>query len=523
MPHKLNLLVLFLLVIASGAFAQTVTSSIPDQPSHHDSVIIQPTHFDSVMIQPAPIDSIPDQPSNNNPSPNQPILTETISGQHTLSSEKQDYPTQHHSSLNRQEPNRSVIIQPTHFDSVMIQLAPIGAALDQPSHNNPSPNQSAITDTISGQHTLSSEKQDYPTQPTFNDHLQDQQAHSDSLIYLNDSLAKKNQLLLGRLETITNELNRIREREKELVPINEALDRKNKDLAAELQSKNLYLEEQLRVFREKETLFTEKENLYRDAINSNMLDRVKLEGQLATRDSKLEGKEREISLLQQNIDEKSRDILSRNSEIQKIVTDKERSDRRIDSLRTNLSETEKSLVKSNEQLKYAELKLKDCEGRYSNVTNKKKKTRVVQGFAIKNFRTPDFVLAPKDVNNPSVYVISNNNTSNMEFDYVTGASFMIKDLSKPKANLTYDLGFFLGFGGNNLFKNFYIGPNIKLFDVIHLNMGANIAEYEVLKDGFKIGDALPTGTAIPISKEWKVNAYFGFTFDLELITMIGKR
>lgn len=377
-----------------------------------------------------------------------------------------------------------------------------------------------VTDSLpdrSSQYDLSS------NQPALNDTVQSQHTINDYLISVNDSLVNENRILLQQVKFITDELNRVREHEKELIPINKELDRKNRDLATELQSKNLYLEEQLRVFREKESLFAEKENLYREAINSSMLDRVKLEGQLATRDSKLEGKAREISLLQQNIDEKSRDILSRNSEIQKIMTNKERSDRRIDSLRNNISETEKSLVKTNEQLKYTELKLKDCENRYSNVTNKKKKTRVVQGFAIKNFRTPDFVLAPKDVNNPSVYVISNSNTSNMEFDYITGASFMIKDLSKPKANLTYDLGFFLGFGGNNLFKNFYLGPNIKLFDVVHLNMGTNIAEYEVLKDGFKIGDALPSGSAIPISKEWKVNAYFGFTFDLELITMIGKK
>jgi hypothetical protein len=99
----------------------------------------------------------------------------------------------------------------------------------------------------------------------------------------------------------------------------------------------------------------------------------------------------------------------------------------------------------------------------------------------------------------------------------------LRNLSKPNAALTYDVGFFLGFGGNNLFKNFYIGPNVKLFDVVHINAGANIAEYEVLKDGFNIGDVLIAGTSIPTNKAWKINAYMGFTFDLELITMIGKR
>lgn len=294
-------------------------------------------------------------------------------------------------------------------------------------------------------------------------------------------------------------------------------------LTSELEEKNRNLEEQLRIQREKETLFMEKEKLYQEAINSTMLDKVKLEGQIAARDSKLDGKEREISLLQQNINDKDKDIVSRNGEIMKVMSDKERADFTIDTLRRALSNKEILLIKTGEQLKYSELKVKDCESRYITVTNKKKKTRVVQGFAIKNYRTPDFILAPKDVNNPSVYVINNRNSSNVEFDYVTGATFMIKDLTKEGSSLTYDLGFFLGFGGNNLFKNFYLGPNMKLFDVIHLNAGANIAEYEVLKDGFKVGDVLIPGTAIPTNKAWKINGYVGFTFDLELITMIGKR
>lgn len=327
----------------------------------------------------------------------------------------------------------------------------------------------------------------------------------------------------GKIKLISGDLDRLRQRENELVPLNEALNLKIVELGAELHSKNNFLEEQLRIQKEKEQLFTEKEQLYKDAINSSMIDKVKLEGQISAKDSRLDGKEREINLLQLSIDEKNRDILTRNSEIQKIISDKDMADRRIDTLRTTLTEAEKSLVKTGEQLKYTELKLKDCEGRYANVTNKKKKTRVVQGFAIKNYRTPDFALAPKDANNPGVYVITNKNSSNIEFDFVTGASFMLKDLSKPNAALTYDVGFFLGFGGNNLFKNFYLGPNFKLFDVLHVNLGANVREYEALKEGFNVGDRLDAGIAIPTTKEWKIKPYFGLTFDLELLTMIGKR
>lgn len=326
-----------------------------------------------------------------------------------------------------------------------------------------------------------------------------------------------------QIKELSENLERLKQRESELVPLNEALNRKIVELGAELHAKNNYLEEQLRIQKEKEQLFSEKEQIYKDAINSSLIDKVKLEGQISAKDSRLDGKEREIDLLQLSIDEKNRDIQNRNREIQHIISDKAAADRRIDTLRTTLTETEKSLVRSGEQLKYTELKLKDCENRYATVTNKKKKTRVVQGFAIKNYRTPDFALAPKDANNPGVYVITNKNTSNIEFDYVTGASFMLRDLSKPDATLTYDVGFFLGFGGNNLFKNFYLGPNFKLFDVLHVNFGANVREYEALKEGFNVGDKLDAGIAIPTTKEWKIKPYLGLTFDLELLTMIGKR
>ncbi|HOP13677.1 hypothetical protein [Lentimicrobium sp.] len=339
----------------------------------------------------------------------------------------------------------------------------------------------------------------------------------------NHLLSLENDSLRRDFDELSVQVDQLKQRERELVPLNEALNRKIVELGAELHARNLFLEEQIRLQKEKEQLFAEKEQIYKDAVNSSLIDKVKLEGLISARDSRLEGKEREIGLLQQSIDEKNRDIANRNSEIQKIITDKAAADRRIDTLRTTLTETEKNLVRTGEQLKYTELKLKDCENRYSTVTNKKKKTRVVQGFAIKGYRTPDFALAPKDANNPGVYVITNNNTSDVEFDYVTGASFMLKDLSKPNAALTYDVGFFLGFGGNNLFKNFYLGPNFKLFDVLHVNLGANIREYEALKEGFNVGDKLDAGIAIPTTKEWKVKPYFGITFDLELLTMIGKR
>ena len=339
----------------------------------------------------------------------------------------------------------------------------------------------------------------------------------------NALLRSENAELNDSLHSTVQKISLLNRRQNEMKVYNDSLSARISGLSRQLELRSELLEEQLKLLKDKEILFAEKEQLYKEAINSSMFDKVKLEGQLSARDSRLDGKDREISLLQLSIDEKSRDIDERNAEIRKIADEKVLAVKKVDTLMHNLNQMEKKLLLTGEQLKYTELKLKDCENRYSSVTNKKKKTRVVQGFAIKNYRTPDFALAPKDAANPSVYVISNNNSSNIEFDFVTGASIMLKDLSKPGGNLTYDLGFFLGFGGNNLFKNFYLGPNIKLFDVLHVNVGANVAEYTALKDGFNVGDVLQPGITIPTTKEWKVNAYIGFTFDLDLISMIGKR
>jgi hypothetical protein len=326
-----------------------------------------------------------------------------------------------------------------------------------------------------------------------------------------------------RTDRLTSNVEVLQLQQSRLMIFNDSLNRQISGLSQQVQKKNEMLENQLRLQREKEQLFAEKEQLYKDAINSSMIDKVTLEGKISAKDSRLEGKDREISLLQLNIDEKNRDISTRNAEMQNLITGKALADQKADTLLNNLTKTEKNLLITGEQLKYSELRLKDCESRFASLTNKKKKTKVVQGFAIKNYPTPDYVLAPKDAENPSVYVISNKNSSNIEFDFITGASVMLKDLSKPGGSLTYDVGFYLGFGGTKLFKNFYFGPNFKLFDVLHINLGANVAQYEVLKSGFEVGDELKPGIAIPTTNEWKIKGYFGLTFDLELITMIGKR
>ena len=82
---------------------------------------------------------------------------------------------------------------------------------------------------------------------------------------------------------------------------------------------------------------------------------------------------------------------------------------------------------------------------------------------------------------------------------------------------------FLGFGGTNLFKNFYMAPSFKAFDYFHFMIGINVAEYDQLQSGFNEGDVLPPGMSIPTVKEWKANMFFGMTIDFELLSNITKK
>ena len=155
--------------------------------------------------------------------------------------------------------------------------------------------------------------------------------------------------------------------------------------------------------------------------------------------------------------------------------------------------------------------------------NKKKKVRFVQGVGLKNYRTPDYQLAPKSSATTATYVITNKNAGNIEFDYITGVSLSLYDLSPPDGKYTYDAGLFVGFGGTNLFKNFYVSPSFKAFDFFHFMIGLNIAEYQQLQSGFNEGDELPPGMSIPTVKEWKANLFFGMTIDFELLSNIPKK
>ncbi|MDA3868067.1 MAG: hypothetical protein PF489_15155 [Salinivirgaceae bacterium] len=311
------------------------------------------------------------------------------------------------------------------------------------------------------------------------------------------------------------------EKTKSLQPLNEELSSQIELLQSKIDDQGAMLNEQIEKIREKEQLFAEKEQIYQKAIQESKIDLVKLQGQLQSKNSELHGKGREIELLAQSIEERKQSIEKQNQEIDAIRQRREKVTHRLDTLRNYLQETEKELIVTKEKLKYAEQDVSRLKKQIHDLTNKKKTIRLVQGMAIRNFRTPLYSLNPESSDNPDEYVISNENGGDYEFDFVTGATFRLLDIGSDEGKFTSDVGFFMGFGGKNLFKNFYIGPNIKLFDVIHINAGLNIAEFRMLKSGFNEGDRVPQGTSIPTVSEWKLSPYFGLTFDFSLITSIA--
>ena len=288
---------------------------------------------------------------------------------------------------------------------------------------------------------------------------------------------------------------------------------------------NTQMEQKSQLLRDKDFLFSKMEMELKSLKSEAEINQLKLEGKLDVHDAKMEGKDTEIAYLQKSVEEKDRQIREKTKELATYYSEKDNSLRIIDSLARALTQKEFDYIKVSERLKIIEAQYNDLIAKQTAAANKKKKIRFIQGVGLKTYRTPDWEMAPESASSPGVYVISNKNAGKIDFDYITGVSISILDISKENAKFTYDAGLFVGFGGQNLFKNFYIGPSFKLFDFFHVNFGANIAEYQQLNSRFKEGDPLPVGMSISTItvKEWKTNLYFGFTIDLELLAAIPKK
>jgi len=283
------------------------------------------------------------------------------------------------------------------------------------------------------------------------------------------------------------------------------------------------LEQKLQLIREQEYKLSDCSIKLREAQSIASLNEAKLEGKLDVNTTKVEAKDREIAYLQESIKEKDRIIQEKTSELNTYYRDKSNSLRIVDSLSRTLNAKELEFVKVNERLKIIEGQYNELVAQRTAAQNKKKKVRFVQGVGLKNYRTPDYQLAPQSASSTATYVITNKNSGSFEFDYITGVSLSLYDLTKPEGKYTYDAGIFFGFGGTNLFKNFYVSPSFKAFDFFHFMLGLNVAEYQQLQSGFNEGDALPPGMSIPTVKEWKANVFFGMTIDFALLSNIPKK
>lgn len=368
------------------------------------------------------------------------------------------------------------------------------------------------------------------TIPNIEMQLQFIQQQNDSLQFANRFLGFSIELLEQQIDSLENEI--VISKSARLLPSLkiDTLEKQKTAVMIELlaiKQQKLALstekEEILALLSEKDFQLNECKIKLKDALSAAELKQLKLEGKIDVHSVKVEAKDKEITYLQKEVEEKSKQLEKTTLELSQSLSEKRNSIHIIDSLARELNARELQLVKVNERLRIIESQYNEMLAQRAAATNKKKKVRFVQGVGLKNYRTPDWQLAPQSSASTSTYVITNKNAGNIEFDYITGISLSLYDLTKDEGKFTYDAGLFVGFGGTNLFKNFYIAPSFKAFDYFHFMLGFNIAEYQQLQRGFLEGDALPGGMSIPTVKEWKANIYLGMTIDFELLANIPKK
>ena len=239
-----------------------------------------------------------------------------------------------------------------------------------------------------------------------------------------------------------------------------------------------------------------------------------------------------------------REILSSNGvDKEKLEAERNYYLHMVDSLRAIVRIAEIEAVRKEEANKYLEERAKAAEERLAKTNSKKKKIRPIQGVALRFYRAPDWEIRLKSGATSGTYdkYISNRNAGVVDFDYVTGASVMLWDLT-PYFNkdhnignngksikrfdqeFNYDLGIYVGFGGSNLFRNFYVGTSFRFVDFFYLTLGLNIAEYQVLKDGYKSGEVIGPNLSIEdvTAKAWLVKPFVSLSIDLDFLSYIKK-
>ena len=233
----------------------------------------------------------------------------------------------------------------------------------------------------------------------------------------------------------------------------------------------------------------------------------------------------------------------------KIEADRDHYRHLVDSLNRLVRTAELENVRKEEANKYLLQRAKDAEARVSEATNRKKKVRAIQGIAMRFYRTPNWEVRLQPAAEAGKYdkVLRNRNAGNIEFDFVTGASVMLWDFTqyfnkdhksrtigdtkirtpevrKFDQDFAYDLGIYVGFGGSNLFKNFYVGPSFRFVDFFYFTVGVNIAEYNVLVSGYKEGDVIGATQTIDdvTAKSWLMKPFLALSIDLDFLSYIKK-
>lgn len=359
-----------------------------------------------------------------------------------------------------------------------------------------------------------------------------------------DSIAKMKQIIIKQQQSVES----LRKSLRSNMRLKDSLLSANSELVRQLDEKNNQLIEKVRLLQDMELRVARSESTYRDSMGNTRVETTRLEGLIKAQEVNIEAKQREVEYLRRELSMRDTEIFNQKANYRRVRNDRDHYLQLSDSLRNELMVTQKIVIQKEEELKYTKKRAEEAEAKINAATNKKKKVRVIQGIAMRFYRTPDWYIRPDvKVNDEGkeevVNIITNKNSGNVEFDFITGASVMLWDLTpyfhKGKKNtqpgqgvnfkrfdqdFTYDLGVYVGFGGSNLFKNFYFGPSFKFMDFFHFTVGANVAEYEVLAGGKQEGDELTKGFSIKdqIVEKWKVTLFFALSLDLDFLSYIKK-
>ena len=356
-----------------------------------------------------------------------------------------------------------------------------------------------------------------------------------------DSIAKMKVIIANQQKTVEG----LRKSLRSNINLKDSLLAANSDLVRQLDEKNNQLIEKVRQLQAMEMRVAKNESSYRDSIGNTRVTTTRLEGLIKAQEVNIEAKQREVEYLRRELSLRDTEIFNQKANYSRVRSSRDKYIQLTDSLKNELMAAQKVVIQKDEELKYTRKRAEEAEAKVNAATNKKKKVRVIQGIAMRFYRTPDWYLRPSKTEDGTVqYLITNKNSGTVEFDFITGASVMLWDLTpvfhknrKSKVEpgqginlkrfdqeFSYDLGVYVGFGGSNLFKNFYFGPSFKFMDFFHFTVGANVAEYQVLAGDFKEDDPIPSGFSIKdqIVDKWKVTLFFALSLDLDFLSYIKK-